>query len=140
MTFIREQKVKEDLNTINYFILEKCQKDYPVTEYDEEDLQDMGRMAREFWRQRVLAHSGVDLETATKEEFQKEIGCDSMGALVARQRDWYKQDIHMPLIYLSLLGLPCEGETDPWDHCMVPFELMDKLSDVIKDKLIRGNA
>lgn len=138
--FIREQKIKEDLETINRYILQACQKDYPLTEYDEEDLQDMGRMARAFWRQWALERSGVDLETASEEEFQKVMGCDSMETLIARQRDWYKQAIHITLIYLGLLGLPCEGETDPRDHYMVPFELMDKLSDVIKDELIRRNA
>ena len=43
--------------------------------------------------------------------------------------------IQQCLVYLNILGLPCQGKTDPLDHYEVLSELQMKMFDTIKEKL-----
>ena len=138
--FICEGKTSEALANVNYYMMQKILEDYPVTEYDEEDIRVLGELERAFFREITLEQDGVDLETLSKEEMQERMHCDSMADFVVMRHDWYKMKIHQCLVYLNLLGLPCEGKTDPLDHYEVLSKLQQTMFEKIKTELTRRNA
>lgn len=138
--FICEGKTSEALANVNYYMMQKILEDYPVTEYDEEDIRVLGELERAFFREITLEQDGVDLETLSKEEMQERMHCDSMADFVVMRHDWYKMKIHQCLVYLNLLGLPCKGKTDPLDHYEVLSKLQQTMFEKIKTELTRRNA
>ena len=87
-----------------------------------------------------ILYEGRDLLKLSREEMQEKMHCDSLDVFVAQRHDWYKMKVQQCLIYLNILGLPCEGPTDPLDHYEVLSELQNKLFDLIKAELARRNA
>ena len=138
--FVREQKITEALSGVVYYLMQDVLKDYPVTEYDEEDLRVLGELEKAFFYCLSLERAGVDLLALSREEMQEKMHCDSLDVFVAQRHDWYKMKVQQCLIYLNILGLPCEGPTDPLDHYEVLSELQNKLFDLIKAELARRNA
>lgn len=137
--FICEGKTLEAVGNINYYMMEMLIKDYPLAEYSEEDVQVLGDLEREMFHKLFLDEKGVDLYQMPKEEMQEMWQCDSFDDFIAMRHEWYKMKIHQCLIYLNLLGLPCEGKTDPLDHYEVLSELTEMMFDKIKAELARRN-
>lgn len=138
--FICEGKTYEALGHISYYLMEAVMKDYPVTDYSEEDIKALGDLEREFFHRMTLETEGVDLYKLSREEMQEKMHCDSLDHFVSMRYDWYKTKIHQCLILLNMLDLPCEGKTDPLDHYEVLAELTDMMYDKIKAGLARRNA
>jgi len=134
--YIAEQKTSEALSTINYYVTEMILKDYPISEYDEEDIKILGQLERKTFRKLFLEENGVDVETATKEQMQELLHVDSMDDFIAVRREWYQVKIQQCCVYLNILELPCEGENDPLDHYEVLSELTQKMWDKIKTMLL----
>lgn len=131
-TFIKEQKTSETLATVNYYVMEKILADYPMTEFDPEDIRILGELERVFMRNAILETDGVDVYTLSKEEMQERMHCDTFDDFIAMRYDWYKIKIQQCLTYLNILGLPCGGKTDPLDHYEVLSELTEKIYEKIK--------
>lgn len=138
--FICEGKTMEALANINYYIMEALLKEYPVTEYSEEDIKILGSLEREMFRKLYREKEGIDVDRLSKEEAQEMWHCDSFEDFIAMRREWYTMKIHQCLVYLNLLGLPCEGKTDPLDHYEVLSELQTMMFDKINEELARRNA
>lgn len=139
-TFICQGKTYEALGHISYYLMEAVMRDYPVTEYCEEDIRALGDLEREMFHKLYLEEKGIDLYSLSKEEAREMWHCDSFDEFIAMRRDWYRTKIHQCLLLLNLLGLPCEGGTDPLDHYEVLSELNEKLYDKIKAGLAGRNA
>lgn len=133
--FIQEKQTMQALATVNYYIMEQILKDYPMENYDESDLTALGQLEREAMRKAVLEQDGVDLETLSREEMQARMHCDSFDEFIRMRHGWYQMKIQQCLVYLNILGLPCQGKTDPLDHYEVLSELQMKMFDTIKEKL-----
>lgn len=138
--FICEGRIMGDLADINYYMMEAIIKDYPITEFSEEDIQILSDLERKMFHKLFLEEKGIDLYQMSKEEMQEMWHCDSFDDFIAMRYEWYKVKIHQCLIYLNLLGLPCEGKTDPLDHYEVLSELQTMMFDKIKTELTRRNA
>ncbi len=138
--FICEGKTMEALGSISYYIMGDILKDYPLTQFDEEDIRILGEMEAAMFRKLHRDEQGVDVDKLSKEEAQEIWHCDSFQDFIAMRREWYKMKIHQCLIYLNLLDLPCEGKTDPLDHYEVLSELQTIMFDKIKAELARRNA
>lgn len=137
--FIQEEQTAQALATVNYYIMEQILQDYPIENYDESDIAALGRLEQEALRKAVLEQEGVDLETLSREEMQARMHCDSFDEFIRMRRDWYQMKIQQCLIYLNILGLPCQGKTDPLDHYEVLGELQMKMFDTIQEKLEGSN-
>lgn len=134
--FVAEQKTMEALATVNYGVMEDIQKDYPLTEFDEDDLRVLRELERDRFAELFREEKGIDVAQLTREEAQEQLGCDSFDAFLDVRRDWYKIKVQQCLIYLNILDLPCEGKTDPLDHYEVLSELTDRMYEKIKSMLI----
>lgn len=133
--YITEQKTAEALATINYYVMEMILKDYPISEYDEEDVSRLGQLERDAFRKLFLEEKGVDVDMAAKEQMQELFHVDSMDEFIAMRREWYQMKIQQCWVCLNILGLPCEGKNDPLDHYEVLSELTEKIWDKIKTML-----
>lgn len=130
--YIVEQKTSEALSTINYFILEDILKDFPIPEYDGEDIRILGKLERDMFRRHFLEKDGIDVDTASKEQLQELLKVDSMDDFINTRCEWYRMKIQQCWIYLTILGLPNAGGTDPLDHYEVLSELATRMWDKIK--------
>lgn len=137
--FVREEQIGQALATINYYVMEQILKDYPIRDYDESDIQALGALEREFLHKVVLEQEGIDLDTLSKEEMRERWNCDSFDDFIKLRYDWYKIKIQQCLIYLNILGLPCEGKYDPLDHYEVLSELIEKIYAYIQAEVERRN-
>lgn len=137
--FVREEQTMQALSTVNYYVMEQILKDYPMEEYDQSDIQRLGELEREVLHKIVLEQEGTDLNTLSREEMQERWLCDSFDDFIKMRHDWYQMKIQQCLIYLNILGLPCEGKNDPLDHYEVLSELQMKMFDFIKAELERRN-
>lgn len=137
--FICEGKTMEALANINYYIMEALLKDHPIAEYSEDDIRILGDLERKMFHQLFLDEKGIDLYQMSKEEMQEMWQCDSFDDFISMRHEWYKTKIHQCLICLNLLGLPCEGKTDPLDHYEVLSELTEMMYHKIKAELARRN-
>ena len=135
---IREQKTLETLANINYYVMEEILKDYPVEQFDVDDIRILGELEAASFQKLFLEKEGIDLTKEVPADWS-ERGLDSLEKFIAARREWYKVKITQCLIFLNILGLPCEGKTDPLDHYEVLSELQMKVFDRIKEELERRN-
>ena len=135
---IREQKTLETLANVNYYVMEEILKDYPVEQFDEDDIRILGELEAASFQKLFLEKEGIDLTKEVPADWS-ERGLDSLEKFIAARREWYKVKITQCLIFLNILGLPCEGKTDPLDHYEVLSELQMKVFDRIKEELERRN-
>lgn len=133
--FVAEDKVMSVLAEINYYTMTPLLEDYPITDYDESDIVALGKLERDAFRSLFLKESGIDVETATPEQMQELLNVNTMDEFIALRREWYQMKIHQCYTYLNILGLPCEGKTDPLDHYEVLTELQMMMFDKIKNML-----
>lgn len=134
--FIRTEKTNEVLATVNYYVMEEIIKAYPMTAYDEEDIRVLGRLERPVFA-KLLREQGLDPEKEVPPEWEKDMNVHSLDEFISLRREWYQMKIQQCLIYLNILGLPCQGKTDPLDHYEVLSELMEKMFAKIKKDLER---
>lgn len=133
--YIFEQKIDMELANVNYYIMEAILKDYPMTEYDESDIQRLGELEKEFFIRLFMEKDGIDLRVTVPKSWKEDMGINSVDEFIEKRRDWYQMKIHQCLIYQNLLGVPDEGKTDPLNHYEVLSELMQMMFDKIKAKL-----
>lgn len=133
--FIAEDKVLSVLAEINYYTMTPLLEDYPIAEFDESDIAVLGKLERDMFRDLFLKESGIDVETATPEQMQELLHVNTMDEFIALRREWYQMKIHQCYTYLNILGLPCEGKTDPLDHYEVLSELQMMMFEKIKNML-----
>lgn len=138
--FICAGKTYEAVGHVGYFMMGELIKDYPLTEYREEDLKALGNLERVSFHKLYLEEQGIDICKLTKEEAQELWHCDSFDGFIAMRHEWYKSKVHQCLILLNILGLPCAGRTDPLDHYEVLGELTELFYDKIRAGLVRRNA
>ncbi len=138
--YVREEKTTEVLATVNYEVMEKILEDYPMTEYDEEDIRILGELEAEAFTRIFLEKDGIDLRQGVPKEWEEDWNVHSLADFIAMRHDWYQMKIQQCLTFLNILGLPCEGKTDPLDHYEVLSELQDKMFDKIRTELERRNA
>lgn len=136
--YIKQEKTMEVLATINYYVVEKILADYADIAYEDEDLRILGELERAYFIKIFQDQEGIDLREEIPESWEKE-GIHSLDDFIAARRDWYKIKIQQCLIFLNILGLPCEGKTDPLDHYEVLSELQLKMFDLLKEALERRN-
>lgn len=139
IAFIHEQKTMEALSTINYYTVEKILADYPIKAYSEEDIRVLGELERAYFIELFQKEEGYDLREKVPDSWQ-EGGIHSLDEFITVRHEWYQSKIHQCLVFLNILGLPCEGKTDPLDHYEVLSELQMKIFDLIKEELIRRNV
>lgn len=139
VAFIHEQKTMEALSMINYYTVEKILADYPIKAYSEEDIRVLGELERAYFIELFQKEEGYDLREQVPDSWQ-EGGIHSLDEFIEKRHEWYQIKIHQCLVFLNILGLPCEGKTDPLDHYEVLSELQMKIFDLIKKELIRRNA
>lgn len=138
--FVRDEKTMEILATVNYYVMEKIMADYPITDYDEEDIRILGELESEVFIRMFREQEGIDITRQVPKEWEEDMGIHSLGEFIAMRREWYQMKIQQCLIFLDVLGLPCEGKTDPLDHYEVLSELQEKMYDKIRTELERRNA
>ena len=138
--YVREEKTTETLATVNYYVVEAILKDYPVTEFDEEDIRVLGWLEKETFIKLFREQEGIDLTQQVPKSWEEDMGIHSLEEFIAMRREWYQMKIQQCLVFLNILGLPCEGRTDPLDHYEVLSELQDKMFDKIHAELERRNA
>lgn len=139
IAFIHEQKTMEALVNINYYTMEKIMADYPIKEYSEEDIKILGDLERVYFIELFLKEEGYDLRERIPDSW-KEGGINNFDEFIQVRREWYQSKIHQCLIFLNILGLPCEGKTDPLDHYEVLQELQMKVFDLLKKEMKRRNG
>ncbi len=133
--FVAEDKVLSALAEINYYTMTPLLEDHPIADYDESDIVALGKLEREAFRSLFLKESGIDVETATPEQMKELLNVNTMDEFIALRREWYQMKIHQCYTYLNILGLPCEGKTDPLDHYEVLSELQMMMFEKIKNML-----
>lgn len=134
VSFFKEQDVQMKLANINYYLMEAILNDYPVTEYDEGDIQRLGELERAFFIRTFLEQEGIDLTREVPKSWEED-GVHSMDEFIAQRYEWYKMKIHQCLVYQNLLDVPDTGAFDPLDHYEVLGELIMKMFDLIQKKL-----
>ena len=134
--YIHTEKTNEVLATVNYYVMEEIIKAYPITAYDEEDILILGQLERQVFA-KFLREQGLDPEKEVPPEWEKDMNVHSLDEFITFRREWYQMKIQQCLIYLNILGLPCQGKTDPLDHYEVLSELMEKMFARIKTDLER---
>ena len=137
--YIRKTKTEEALANINYYTMEKILADYPISDYDEEDIRILGELEAEKFKALFLEKEGIDLTKQVPREWEEDMNVHSLAEFIAMRRDWYKMKIQQCLIFLNILELPCRGQTDPLDHYEVLSELQLKMFEMIRKELERRN-
>ena len=130
--YVKDQKITEALSLVFGGVMEMICRDFPLKEYDEDDIRILGRLEKEWFRSYVLEDEGVDLCALSEDEMMKRWNCRSFDEFISMRRDWYKIKIHQCLIMLNMLKLPCEGRTDPCDHYEVYQELTQETFERIR--------
>lgn len=137
--YVKEQKINETLATINYYVMEAIMKDYPVTEYEEEDIRILGELEEKAFIQIFQEQEGIDLRRQVPQSWEEDMGIHSLEEFITKRHDWYQIKIHQCLLYLNILNLPCEGKTDPLDHYEVLSELTEQMFNKIETILRRNH-
>jgi hypothetical protein len=137
--YIRKTKTEEALANINYYTMEKILADYPISDYDEEDIRILGELEAEKFKALFLEKEGIDLTKQVPKDWEEDMNVHSLAEFIAMRRDWYKMKLQQCLIYLNILELPCQGQTDPLDHYEVLSELQLKMFEMIRKELERRN-
>lgn len=138
--YIRSTKTDEVLANINYYTMEKILADYPVADCAEEDIRILGELEKEVFIRLFREQEGIDLTKEVPKGWEEDMNVHSLEEFIAMRRDWYKMKIQQCLIFQNILGLPCEGKTDPLDHYEVLSELQGKMFEKIRTELERRNA
>lgn len=138
--YVREQKTSEVLANVNYYVMEQILKDYPITAYDEEDIRVLGKLEEETFIRLFREQDGIDLTQQVPKGWEEDMGIHSLEEFIAMRHDWYQMKIQQCLIFLNILGLPCQGKTDPLDHYEVLGELQEQMLEKIRAELERRNA
>ena len=138
--YIRETKTNEILGHVNYYTISKIIEDYPIAQYDEEDIRILGELEKQSFIKMFREKDGIDLEKEVPKDWEEGMGVHSIDEFIEKRRDWYQMKIQQSLIFLNILGLKPEGKTDPCDHYEVMMELQVKIFDKIREELERRNA
>ena len=138
--YIHAAKVDEVLANINYFTMESIINDYPIEQYDEDDIRILGELEKETFIRLFREHDGIDLTKEVPKSWEEDMNVHSVDEFIAMRRDWYKIKIQQCLVYLNILGLKPEGRTDPLDHYEVLSELMEKMFAYIRSEMERRNT
>ena len=138
--YIRETKTNEILGHVNYYTISKIIEDYPIAQYDEEDIRILGELEKQSFIKMFREKDGIDLEKEVPKDWEEGMGVHSIDEFIEKRRDWYQMKIQQSLIFLNILGLKPEGKTDPCDHYEVMMELQVKIFDKIREALERRNA
>lgn len=136
--FVRQERVSQVLATVNFYTVGEIMRDYPMSEFDEDDIRVLGELERENFIQ-LFRQQGIDLTREVPEAWG-EMGVHSLDEFIEKRRDWYQVKIQQCLIFLNILDLPCEGKTDPLDHYEVLGELQLQVFDLIRKEMERRNA
>lgn len=136
--FIRQEKVMSTLANVNYYVSIKILDDLPEITYDEEDIRALGELEREFFIKLFLETEKIDIRVDIPDGWKQD-GIQTLDDFIAARREWYQMKIKQCLMFLNILGLPCEGKTDPLDHYEVLGELQMQIFDLIRAKLERRN-
>ena len=129
--YVKKEKTLEVLSTVNYYVMEAMMKDYPMTEFAEEDVRILGELEAEFFIQIFQKQDGIDLRKQVPQSWEEDMDIHSLAEFIEKRHDWYQIKIHQCLLYLNILGLPCEGKTDPLDH----YEVLSELTEQIYKKI-----
>lgn len=129
--YICQEKTMEALAVINYNVMEKLIEDYPVTEFEEEDIRVLGDLEYEYLGRIYKEQDGIDVEDLTKEEAQEKWHCDSFADFIRLRYEWYKIKIQQCLILSHILGVADEPRYDYTDH----YEVLSELTDLMFKKL-----
>ncbi|MBR1814564.1 MAG: hypothetical protein IJ773_12190 [Lachnospiraceae bacterium] len=135
--YIRQTKTDEVLANINYYTMEQILADYPMEHYDEEDIRILGELEAAKFTALFREQEGIDLTKEVPKSWEEDMHIHSLAEFIEKRRDWYKMKIRQCLIYLNILGLSCEGATDPLDHYEVLSELQEKMFRRIREELER---
>jgi hypothetical protein len=138
--YIRDTKTMEALAAINFHVVERILADYPISDYDEEDIRVLGELEAESFIRMFREQDGTDLTKEVPRGWEEEMNIHSLAEFISKRRDWYQVKIQQCLVFLNILGLPCEGKTDPLDHYEVLTELQEQIFDLIRRELERRNA
>lgn len=137
--FVAADKVTSILAEINYYCMTPLLEDYPMTGFEESDIEALGKLERDMFRGLFLKENGIDVDSATPEQMQELLQVNSMDEFISMRREWYQMKIHQCYVYLNILGLPCQGKTDPLDHYEVLSELQTMMFDKIQKMLAERN-
>ena len=136
---VKKEKTMSTLATINYHVLTQILQDYPMTEYDAQDIQILGQLEKVSLAQ-TLRDQGIDPDTTVPKEWTESMGIRTLDEFISKRTEWYQMKIQQCYVLLNILGLPCEGKTDPLDHYEVLAELQNMVFDKIREELERRNA
>ena len=137
--YIHQEKIVSTLATVNYYVMTAILQDHPMTEYDEEDIRILGQLEKENLSQ-LLRQQGIDPEKEVPKDWEEKMGIHSLDEFISQRKEWYQMKIQQCYVLLNILGLPCEGKTDPLDHYEVLGELQTQMFDKIRTELERRNA
>ncbi len=136
---IHNEKIMTTLATVNFYVLGAILKDYPMTDYDEEDIRILGQLEKEALSN-MLREQGIDPETQVPKDWEENMGIHSMNEFIEKRREWYQMKIQQSYVMLNILGLSCEGKSDPLDHYEVMSELQLQVFEKIRAALERRNV
>lgn len=136
---IHNEKIMSTLAAVNFYVLGSILKDYPITDYNEEDIRILGQLERASLSN-MLREQGIDPEIQVPKDWEDKMNIHSMDEFIEKRRDWYQMKIQQSYVMLNILSLPCEGKNDPLDHYEVMSELQLQVFDKIREALERRNA
>lgn len=134
--FIRQEKVMTVLATINFYVASKILEDLPQIACDKEDIKALGDLERDYFIKFYLETEKTDIRENLPEQW-KQNGIQTLDDFIAARGEWYEIKIKQCLMFLNILDLPCQGQTDPLDHYEVLQELQMRIFDLIRAELER---
>lgn len=134
--YIRQEKTMSMLAEVNYYVTSMILEALPPMDCDEEDIRVLGELERDYFVKLFLETEHIDIREGIPEAWKQD-GIRTLDDFIRARRDWYILKIKQCLIFLDILGLPCEGGTDPLDHYEVLQELQLKIFDLIRSRLER---
>lgn len=138
--YIHTQKTMEVLSNINYYVMENILNDYPMQDYDKDDIRILGELEKEAFIRIFREQDGIDLNQEVPKSWEEDMNIHSVDEFIAIRHDWYQMKIQQCHIYLNILGLKPEGKYDPLDHYEVLSELQNLMFEKIRKELERRNG
>ena len=129
-----------EMSTFGPIIGEMIQKIMEDGKYEapyDEDLDILGELEIGSFRNFFREEKGVDIDTATPEQFKELLGVETAEAFKAERRDWYKIKVKQCLSLLNVFHMQPEGEFDPTSRYEVLGDLTEKIWKTAKEELIR---
>lgn len=120
----RKQYEDNVFGTIYGKMMEGIMKDVEIEEPYEEDLERLGKLEGDFFRDFFKKENGIILDELTPEEFKEQLGTASMDEFIKARHDWYKIKVKQCLIMLDIFNIKAEGEYDP----VLDYEVLGKLT------------